>query len=568
MNTPARWMLAVVVACLGNVWAQGGYTVKETRLGPIPPQGAQWCFGPNGWRFGHIAERDGKWTATVDGVEGPAYDHIAGRIVFSPGDLRYAYVAQKGDRWCVVADGQEGTEWEQIDEDSVVFSPDGKRLAYAARKAGKQYAVIDGVPSPAYEEVALEGPVFSPDSKRVGYRARLAPEGQKADEAPAPGPSEAELASILEKLPKGEKVEFSFGATGEGMGMVDAPCWAAVVDGVPGSRHASVESPVVFSPDGKRVAYAVGIENGTKRQVYVDGVAGPTLGGLEDLDDPMRDLLSPRRGPILFSPDSAHVLYVAWIEHRLMVVVDGVPTPAQGSVDVGSLQFSPDGKRVAYRGSQGGKLYAVVDGVAGPAFDCMSMGRRPWFSRDSKHVAYKAAVVKGGSWCVVLDGVAGPPFSNVFGEVEFGADGKMAYAGGQVPEGMYLVVDGVVGEKLYSVGPIGFSPDGKRMACPAAIYNVGRGLLVDGAILGGSGYDPPYWGTAEHRPVFSPDSKHVALVFRRDPRCVMVLDGVAGPEWDQIWGERFAFHEDGTLEYLAVRDKVIYNVKHVLAAGM
>jgi hypothetical protein len=415
--------------------------------------------------------------------------------------------------------------------------------------------------------VDVDGPVFSPDSKRVGYGARLAAEGEGTGDGAQAGLSDAEAAELLEKLGKGEQVTFTFGGNGEGGGVFGPPCWVAMVDGVPGPRHFSLASPVVFSPDSKRVAYAAGTEDGTTQHVHVDGVEGPALGQLDSLEDITADGLAPRRWPIMFSPDSAHVVYLARVEHRQALVLDGVPQPVQGSVDVGSLQFSPDGKRLAYRASEGGKLYAVVDGVRGPGFDCMSMGRRPWFSPDGSHVAYKAAPAKGGAWHVVLDGVLGPPFSNVFGDVEFGADGRMAYAGGEVPDGMYLVTEAGVGEKLYSVGPVGFSPDGKVMACPAALYDVGRGLMLNGELVGRTDLDPPYWGTADHRPIFSPDSKHVALAFRKDPHCVVVLDGIASPEWDQIWGDRMAFHGDGTLEYLAVQDNVIYRVRHAPTGG-
>lgn len=560
MSKPAKLVLVVAFACIANVWAQGGYTYKETRIGPLPPEGARWCFGIKGWHFGYLCQHNGKWIATVDGVEGPAYDQVSFLILFSPDESHYAYVAQKGDRWFVVTDGREGQPWDQIEEDSLVFSADSKHLAYAARKGAAAYAILDGVLSPAYEEVDLEGPVFSPDGRRVAYWARLAPEAGKQDESAIPGLTAAQAAEVLEKLRKGEKVELSFELTG-GTGMFGAPCWSPVVDGVPGPRYDQKGSPIVFSPDSKRVAYAAAPTGDNKTHVYLDGVAGPALNQLGNLEDIARDPLAPRLWPIRFSPDSSRVAYAGWIAGKQVLLVDGVPWPAYGSVDGGSLQFSPDSKHVAYRASLQGKLCAVVDGVAGPPFDCMSMCRCPVFSRDSKHVAYKAAAVKGGSWCAVVDGVAGPPFPNIFGEVEFGADGKMAYAGGQVPDGMYLVVDGVAGDKLYSVGPIAFSPDGKRLAYPAALYGDGRGLMVDGAFVSATSFDPPYWGTADHPPIFSPDGKHVALVFRKDPKCVVTLDASASPPWDQMWGEHFAFHEDGTLEYLAVKDGILYNVK-------
>jgi hypothetical protein len=48
----------------------------------------------------------------------------------------------------------------------------------------------------------------------------------------------------------------------------------------------------------------------------------------------------------------------------------------------------------------------------------------------------------------------------------------------------------------------------------------------------------------------------------------MVEDGVVGPRYDMLdmYGRGPIFHQDGSLEYLAVRDGVLYRVKHVPTA--
>jgi hypothetical protein len=58
---------------------------------------------------------------------------------------------------------------------------------------------------------------------------------------------------------------------------------SVVVDNTEGKVYRSVETPVVFTPDGKHFAYVAGLPRSKDRVVVVDGVAGPKLP--EQLDD-------------------------------------------------------------------------------------------------------------------------------------------------------------------------------------------------------------------------------------------------------------------------------------------
>jgi hypothetical protein len=57
----------------------------------------------------------------------------------------------------------------------------------------------------------------------------------------------------------------------------------------------------------------------------------------------------------------------------------------------------------------------------------------------------------------------------------------------------------------------------------------------------------------------------VAYGAGKGKKCFVVLDGRAGPEYDQMWGGP-SFHADGRLEYLVSRKGILYRVKHVPAA--
>ena len=80
--------------------------------------------------------------------------------------------------------------------------------------------------------------------------------------------------------------------------------WHVVLDGRESERYDAVFAPV-FSPDSKRFAYAV--KKGGKQFVVVDGKNGPGYDGIaQKLNCP------------LFSPDSAHLAYVAVSDKKFL----------------------------------------------------------------------------------------------------------------------------------------------------------------------------------------------------------------------------------------------------------
>ena len=63
--------------------------------------------------------------------------------------------------------------------------------------------------------------------------------------------------------------------------------------------------------------------------------------------------------------------------------------------------------------------------------------------------------------------------------------------------------------------------------------------------------------------MFTPDGHHVAYVAIEDAKWLAVVDGEPGPEYDGILYGGPVFHSDGVLEYLAIRGRMLFRVKHV-----
>ncbi|MDO8586367.1 MAG: hypothetical protein Q7T82_04945 [Armatimonadota bacterium] len=379
----------------------------------------------DGKRVAYLARKGEKWVVVVDGVPGPEYDEVPKWTLVYNGDVKHiAYLAKKGDKYVVVVDGQPGAEYDEIDDDSVVFSADGKRLAYAATKEDSEYLTVAGGQSGPVRHAG--SPVFSTDGKRLAYVVR---HGEKSvvvvDDVTGP-----EYDGIVD-----DSIVFS--ADGKRVAYVastsDNKCFV-VVDGQPGPKCDAGSRPVL-SPDGKRLAHRV--RHGEMFVVVVDGVTGPEYDMIEN-------------DSIVFSADGRRVAYVAqiWKGKEGVRFVSSVVVDGQAGLEFYSASrpvFSPDGKHLAYgatgnvvsaAGTVGGALFVieqyplygntiVVDGQAGPRY--VYGVQLPVFSQDSKHLAYLAK--EGEKWVVVIDGRPGPAYERVFtmDPIQIQTDGAVEY---------------------------------------------------------------------------------------------------------------------------------------------
>jgi Tol biopolymer transport system component len=139
----------------------------------------------------------------------------------------------------------------------------------------------------------------------------------------------------------------------------------------------------------------------------------------------------------VFSPDGTRLAYIAKVDKKRLVVVDGVSGPQYDGIGRGDPVFSPDGRRVAYVAMNGGgqKEFVVVDGVSGAEYDEIA-GNSPVFSPDGMRFAYIAN--KGRTQVVVVDRKPGPEFAAIAGGPVFHGDGTLEYLGMRY-SGLYRV---------------------------------------------------------------------------------------------------------------------------------
>jgi roadblock/LC7 domain-containing protein len=195
-----------------------------------------------------------------------------------------AYGAQINDQWIVVVNGKHGKFYDAIG--GLIFSPDSQQVAYAAKSDDKWTAVENGTEGKAYD--AISRLTFSPDGRRLAYLA----DANVKKVLVVDGAEEKPYASIVEA----DSVKQVHNCQ-------EDACWDAYY----------IENPIVFSPDGKRVAYAAKVgekrfDANEKWSAVVNGIEGRPYDGI---------------GGLNFSPNSRHVAYVAGAGTKQFVVVDG-----------------------------------------------------------------------------------------------------------------------------------------------------------------------------------------------------------------------------------------------------
>lgn len=121
-----------------------------------------------------------------------------------------------------------------------------------------------------------------------------------------------------------------------------------------------------------------------------------------------------------------------------------------------------------------------------------------------------------------------------------------------------MIVDGESGPQFDHIFYPVFSPDSRRLAYCAR--NGNRQFVVADGVAG-----PEYDEIHRWFPMFTNDSRHLLYWARRGEKWLLVVDGREDPEYD--WTYKTGIQADGSFEYLAVRDGVLYRVTHSLSAG-
>lgn len=444
---------------------------------------------------------------------------------------------------------------------SPMLSPTGGRVAYLGRKAGRETWVMDTTPGPWFDEVWR--PVMSDNGKLVchwGKRGEAWIPVINGVERPA-----SEACGYFVVSRNGSRAGYWAKRGGK---------WGPVVDGRDNFAYHAI-ARIVFSPDGSRWAYVA--MRGAKWAIGIDG---------REVARSDKRLAPPR-----FSPDGRHVAYCVAEGSKRYVVIDGRKSPAYEAVfgsASSAFSFSPDGSRVAYWFRRDGKWHHWLDGKEGPPADQPGDGTE--FSRDSKHYATVAG--PPGAQRLWVDGKPGPSHGSVtfrgfsqdgehfvaeadWGTVllnhrevaqgafpELGPSGlRLAYQTSQNAETRW-VVDGVKGPIKASGCCLDFSPDGQHVAYLGWDEH-GPVAVIDQQVKGPIARD-----RGPREIIFGPDSRFVAYAAAdrqaegNAEKVRMTINDEPGPAYDFIAGAHLRFNNDGSLEYMAIRDRVVYHVKH------
>jgi roadblock/LC7 domain-containing protein len=293
------------------------------------------------------------------------------------------------------------------------------------------------------------------------------------------------------------------------------------VDGIEGKYYDDIQG-LIFSPDNKHVAYVANIEG--KEVLLVDGKKQGSYDYIGS--NIVKDLR------VLYSPDGRSMAYGAQIKDMWTVVVNGKQGKSYDAI--GGLIFSPDGAQVAYAAKTDDKWTAVANGKEGKSYDAIS---RLLFSPDGKRLAYLADA--GEKKIVVVDGGEGKPYASI---VE-----------AELMKQKHGCKDEVCWDAFYAEKPFLFSPDGKRVAYVAKVGEKRLNVSEKWSVVVGGVEQRPYDGIGDLN--FSPSSRHVAYVAGAEAKQFVVVDGDEGKQYDGlVKGTRCEFDSPNQLHYLAKKN--------------
>jgi hypothetical protein len=570
--------------------------VTETLLGP---RNTQFVVSPDGGHYATKAMHGSREVMVIDGVDGPEFDHATYNqfggntldVVFSEDGKHSAYVAQRGDDLIMVRDNKEAFVVANLSE-KIPQNPNPKWSLGQINQSHIHFSDVGGGPkleshqciiSPGGAHVA----VITIESRLSTVYTYITLDGVKSPPYFGMGGIDSLQVAFV-----GEKLVYAAQTTDQK--------WHMVVNDKPGPAYGSVRS-LFLSQDNKHYAFVA--QNGSGDVVVADGVPGTTRPHAGNGVQYLNFASNGRLGYLLGKPSGFGGTQVLIVDDK---EISGEVQAVTGITPVDRLTqatqyviFSPDGKRFGYVKNVPGGIAAVIDGKAGRAYNQVSQIQ---FSPDSKHVAYIGVrnlnflVVDGqempGTYMrgfvfsdvggrygyqshgsdgehMVIDGKESPPYYNlVENSLTFSPDGQH-YAYGASPkigEKMQVVVDGTITEgnsaqlfssrgqpRLTFPGLI-YSPDGTRLAFTKA-FGPGTSWLINGEELGR--------GSMWEFPMFSPTSKHFAVMTWTASAASVIADGKVGPIYQDLIDVQpncVRFEGPNTVRFLGIKDGKVYRV--------
>jgi WD40 repeat protein len=417
----------------------------------------------------------------LDGAKSQDYRTVdLGQVAFVGENLVYA--AQTGDdKWHMFVNNKPGPAYDSVK--SLELSDDNRHYAFiGGMNGGNSVVVADGVPGTPRPGggLGIHGLVIASNG-RVAYL------GYTLNRNHDPS-SESLFVGDQQISPVTSPITSTFKT---------------------GAARSDVK--VVFSPDGKKFAYAK-----------------PVPGGIAAVIDGKQSIAYDGIGLIQFSPDSRRAFFVG--NKNVIgnfVVIDGQEMSGQNLVK--NFVFSQDGSRFGYEAYDGQLGFSmVVDGKQSGRFWNL-IEKSLSFSSDGKHSVY-AACTQYGKCQVIEDGTT----TNVSGLYTFQT---------RMPTRIVFP-------------PFFFSPDNTRLAY-AYPKSDGTVIVINGQEIARGTYFTYH--------CFSPDSKHFAVGTWTGKGYGVLVDGKVGPTYDDIVeadanANIFRFEDAHTLRFLGVKGGSVYRV--------
>jgi hypothetical protein len=506
------------------------------------------AFSRDGKRSAYLAQHGANLVAVVDGKEAytvyamspgdtgdnmvpaiaPPYAHVTGdkqvphQFLISPSGAHVAVMAEEGHSWYMFLDGVKSAPYLSIDRRQVAFVAD--RLVYCAQTTDtKWHMVVNDNPGPAYDFQGPASPSVTPlqvseDGQHYAFIGRNSGNSVAAIDG-VPGTPRPNVGSsglhnlVIASNGRVAYLGYTAGLSKEalfvGDQQVSDQTSAFTVN--PEANVPQRSDKVVFSPDGKKFAYAK-----------------PVPGGIAAIIDGKQSQAYDAIGVIGFSPDSRRAFFVG-VKNTIdnFVVIDGQEMPGQHIAK--NFVFSQNGSRFGYEGYDGQLGFTmVIDGKPSGRFLNL-IDNSLAFSADGKRSVYAACAQY--SHCQVVE------------------DGKTT----EVP-GLYPYMTRMSPHIVFP--PVLFSPDGTRLVYGYPGSN-GTSIVING--------QETVHGTNFTYHCFSPDSKHFAIAMWTSKGYSVFVDGKVGPSYDDLVEANanenlFRFVDAHTLRFLGVKGGQVYRV--------
>ncbi len=292
------------------------------------------------------------------------------------------------------------------------------------------------------------------------------------------------------------------------------------------------------------------------RLVAVRTIAGPTNSAVRETVL-AKIPATAGGGKPLVSSDNRQVAFPVMHRGRWCVSLNGVESELYALVS--ELTFSPDCKRLAFAArKEFSRSLVVLDGKEGAEYQYLPDSLT--FSPDSRRLAFLSGNSKAGF--VLLDGKPGLDFEMFCAGVDrrqffFSPDGqKLAYGAKRKAADGGMTTEVVIESQHREIIPAadnaiiyGFSPNSQHLAWSVQRSNQWQ-MIVDGKA------GPLFDEIGEGSFRFSSNSQHTAYFAKQGGSWMAVLDGKTGPQFDAIGNYAPALSPDGTpWAYVAVRGK-------------